>query len=125
MCSSSSLPPLADGIADVATVLHTNTTVTELNIGGCSMSDEGADSLARALAVNRSLQELQISNSKISDNGIASIATALQTNTVGSVRGVRLFCYYSAQNTFHKEAPPLCLFKRFCCVILNLAGKPP
>ena len=70
-----------NGIADVATVLHTNTTVTELNIGGCSMSDEGADSLARALAVNRSLQELQISNSKISDNGIASIATALQTNT--------------------------------------------
>ena len=45
-----------NGIAHIATTLQKNTTMRELRINGCSISDEGAKSLARALAVNRSLQ---------------------------------------------------------------------
>ena len=70
-----------NGIANIATALQTSTTMTILNISMCSMSDKGAESLAKALADTRSLQELSISDNKIGDNGIAHIATALQTNT--------------------------------------------
>ena len=69
-----------NGIAHIATTLQKNTTMTELRINGCSISDEGAESLARAL-VSLNLQELHISDNEIGDNGIAHIATALQTNT--------------------------------------------
>ena len=65
-----------NGIACIATALHTNTTMRTLDVSLCDISDVGAESLARALAVNRSLQELDISG----NNGIAHIATALQTN---------------------------------------------
>ena len=69
-----------NGIAYIATALQTNTTMTELDISLCNMSDEGAESLARALAVNKSLKQLFMNYNDISDNGIAHIATALQTN---------------------------------------------
>ena len=69
-----------NGIVHIATALQTNTTITELNISRCRLSGKGVKSLARAIAVNRSLQELNISGNKIGDNGIAHIAAALHTN---------------------------------------------
>ena len=57
------------------------TTMKELELSKCDISDVGAESLARALAVNSSLEALSINDNKIGDSGIAHIATTLQTNT--------------------------------------------
>ena len=67
-------------VALISTALQTNTTLTNLNIGACNMSDDGAESLARALTVNKTLQELDVSYNNVSDTGIAHITTALKTN---------------------------------------------
>ena len=74
-----------NGIAVIATVLQTNTTIRELSVNKCSISDEGAESLARALAVNKSVEQLDISDNEISDNGIAHLVTALQTMRMESL----------------------------------------
>ena len=74
------------GIAVIATVLQTNTTIRELRVDNCGISDEGAEILASALAVNKSVEKLDISNNEISDNGIAHLVTALQTVRMGSLR---------------------------------------
>ena len=67
-------------IGYIADAVSTNTTMTKLNISGCNMSDDGAESLVRVFAVNTSLQILYIINNDIGDNGVAYFATAFQTN---------------------------------------------
>ena len=71
-------------IALIADAVSPNTTctMTKLNISGCKMSDDGAESLVRVLAANTSLQILYIINNDIGDNGIKYFATAFQT-TIG------------------------------------------
>ena len=69
------------GIALISAALQTNTTMTKVDIAGCNMSDDGAESLARALTVNKTLKILDVRyNDIISDTGIAHISTALSTN---------------------------------------------
>ena len=69
-----------NGIASIATTLETNTTMRTLIVNGCNISDVGVKSLAKALTVNRSLHELNMNYNYIGDNGMIQIATALQTN---------------------------------------------
>ena len=71
------------GIADIANSLRTNTTISDLDVFDCGISDIGVQSLAEAIASNGSIrvERLDISNNDIGDNGIAHIATALQMNT--------------------------------------------
>ena len=71
-----------NGIALIATVLQTNTTIRELSVRDCSISDEGAESLARALAVKSSLSRLSISKNNIGDKGIGHIAAAFHSSTI-------------------------------------------
>ena len=71
-----------NGIACIATVLQTNSTMRKLNVGACDISDVGAETLARALAVNKSLHTLYTHCNEIGNNGIAHIATALETNNI-------------------------------------------
>ena len=71
------------GIADIANFLRTNSTIFDLHVFDCDISDIGVQSLAEAIATNGSirLERLNISRNNIGDIGIAHIATALQINT--------------------------------------------
>ena len=71
--------PSIDLIADAVSP-NTTCTMTKLNISGCKMSDDGAESLVRVLAANTSLQILYIINNDIGDNGIEYFATAFKKN---------------------------------------------
>ena len=48
-----------EGVAHIANVLQTNTTMKVLNVSKCGISRKGAESLARALAVNSSLKKAE------------------------------------------------------------------
>ena len=78
-----------DGMARLATALQANTTMKILDISGNDgIAVNGAKSLGRALSVNSSLEELDISDTSIGDEGVAHIANALQTNTTMKVLNV-------------------------------------
>ena len=71
------------GDVGIAKVLQSpvSTFIKALNVRGCGISDEGAESLAGVLGVNWSLQELFISGNQIGSCGLDHIVKALQRNT--------------------------------------------
>ena len=71
------------GIAHIANSLRTNTTISDLDVSFCDISDIGLQSLAEAIAANVSvkLKTLDIGFINIGDIGTAHIATVLQVNT--------------------------------------------
>merc|ERR1740136_215901 len=70
-----------DGAKDIATALCTNTSVTTLNVGHNDIGDDGALALANMLVTNESIMNIKLSTNKISDDGEKVIAIALGTNT--------------------------------------------
>ena len=80
-----------NGIAHIATALHTNTTMTILDIRGCNMSDDGhyndiGDNsiahIATALKTNNTLKTIRIGGETTTDKGALSLAaTALTANS--------------------------------------------
>ena len=78
-----------DGIAHLATALQTNTTIKILDISfNHGIAVNGAKSLGRALSITSSLEELHIKFTGICDKGVAHIANALQKNTTMKVLDV-------------------------------------
>ena len=72
----------AHDAAAVAEILKSNTTVTEVYLGGNkSIGDEGAKALAEALKVNTTVKELDLRMCGIGDDGAAALAEALRSNT--------------------------------------------
>lgn len=70
------------GIADIATALQSNTTLKELHLVSCGISDFGAKSIAQMLATCgcSSLEVLVIRGNEIGVKGITYISNAFQTH---------------------------------------------
>merc|ERR1740136_265876 len=70
-----------DGAKEIATALDTNKSVTTLNLGHNDIGDDGALALANMLMTNESITYINLSTNKIGDDGAKDIAIALGTNT--------------------------------------------
>ena len=58
-----------------------NTSLTEINLGGNNIGDEGGKAIGEALKVNTSLTEINLGDNKIGDEGAKAIGEALKVNT--------------------------------------------
>jgi Ran GTPase-activating protein (RanGAP) involved in mRNA processing and transport len=58
-----------------------NISVTNIDLSGNEISDEGASALADALKVNKSVTSIDLSCNEISDEGASALADALKVNT--------------------------------------------
>eukprot|EP00038_Savillea_parva_P025844 m.49799 g.49799 ORF g.49799 m.49799 type:complete len:382 (-) comp7165_c0_seq1:61-1206(-) len=73
----------------IATLLTTNTTLTDLTLASLDVTHAGVQSIAEALLTNRSLKSLSFRGCKVgSGPGVQALASALQTNTVLEVLDV-------------------------------------
>ena len=71
-----------NGIAHIATALQTNATMRTLDIGGCELSDEGAESLA-AVLVNTSIETLVLCwSSAHPDTTLEKIGECISNNNL-------------------------------------------
>ena len=64
----------------IAEGLKHNSGLKHLELRGCGITADGANSIADALKVNRTLEHLNISCNSIGDTGFAHIAEALKSN---------------------------------------------
>merc|ERR1740136_337804 len=70
-----------DGAKEIATALDSNKSVTTLNLGHNDIGDDGASVLANMLMTNESITDINLSTNKIGDDGVKKISIALGTNT--------------------------------------------
>jgi hypothetical protein len=69
-----------EGVAALARVLESNTTLVTLNLNKNQVTSAGARALGRALAANRSLRVLELrANYAIGDDGVVSLLDAMTT----------------------------------------------
>jgi Ran GTPase-activating protein (RanGAP) involved in mRNA processing and transport len=61
--------------------LKLNTTVVSLNLGNCTLGDEGTADIAASLKFNKTLQRLSLPNNGITSAGAIVLFTALSQNT--------------------------------------------
>ena len=66
------------GITHLATMLHANSTLTDLNLATDNIGKSGAGVLGEMLAVNASLVSLNLDGNSIGSEGASSIARALE-----------------------------------------------
>ncbi len=71
-----------DHVHTVADALVTNTSVTELVLGGNAIGDLGAATLAEMLGLNPVINTLNVSYNRIGDHGLSTLAYMLKLNTV-------------------------------------------
>jgi hypothetical protein len=64
----------------LATALHSNTTLTSLNLGYNHIGDEGVPALATALMINKTLTSLNLKGNQIGPAGAQALAAALMNN---------------------------------------------
>merc|ERR1740136_599520 len=69
-----------DDMRFIATVLHSNKTITLINFAYNNISDEGAKEIATALATNTSVTTLILEHNDIGDDGALALANMLMTN---------------------------------------------
>lgn len=72
------------------------TTVKELKIWGCNITDKACTAIAQMLQVNKTLVRLDLANNHINDKGCILIATALHGNT--ALESLNLMGNECAQN---------------------------
>ena len=68
------------GLKEIATALGTNKSVTTLNLTDNVIGDDGALALRNMLMTNETITNVNLSTNKIGDNGAKGIATALCRN---------------------------------------------
>ena len=69
-----------DGAKEIATALDTSKSVTTLNLGHNDIGNDGALTLANILMTNETITDIKLSTNKIGNDGIKEIATAIGTN---------------------------------------------
>ena len=72
--------PISVGVVHIAESLKHNHSLLEINLGYCSISEKGAESLADGLRHNNCLKRLGISQCGLRDRGMKSIGSALEVN---------------------------------------------
>ena len=77
------------GAEAIATALHHNSTLEELDLYNSRISDAGSTALAQALHHNSTLRRLDLSNNNISNAGSMALAQALHHNS--TLRKLNLF----------------------------------
>jgi hypothetical protein len=88
------------GAKYISSALKVNKTLTDLNLGGNKIGEEGGICLGRSLESNNTLQRLHIGNNYIGAVGAAVIAKALHHNTALTellMYGTSIFCSISSQ----------------------------
>jgi Ran GTPase-activating protein (RanGAP) involved in mRNA processing and transport len=66
----------------IARALGQNTTLTELVLQGNNIGDDGAIAIGKALKINRTLTFIDLAYNNIEDTGTLAIAEALETNEI-------------------------------------------
>ncbi|KAI8604942.1 hypothetical protein EDD21DRAFT_411569 [Dissophora ornata] len=69
--------------------LKTNTTLTTLNLGDCSIGNEGTLALSEALNTNTTLTTLDLGYNLIGNEGALALSEALKTNTALTTLNLR------------------------------------
>jgi Ran GTPase-activating protein (RanGAP) involved in mRNA processing and transport len=69
-----------DDVKLIFDYLKSDTSVTELSLGGNQIGDKGAESLGKTLESNESLTELDLWDNQIGDKGAESLGKALESN---------------------------------------------
>merc|ERR1740124_1250377 len=69
-----------EDMRNIATALHSNKTITSVNLAFNNISDDGAKVLATALESNDTIITINLSNNNIGDEGAKVLATALESN---------------------------------------------
>ena len=72
--------PISAGVVHIAESLKRNCSLLKINLGLCSITEKGAESLAISLKENNSLQTLNLRGNYLSDRGGAHIADGLRHN---------------------------------------------
>lgn len=79
------------GIAEIARLLETNTTLTSLNLNGNkNITKEGWTKLSQALAKNTTLRNLSLDFCHLTDDGVAILSKGLRFNE--ALRSLELEC---------------------------------
>merc|ERR1740136_137651 len=69
-----------DDMRFIATVLHSNKTITSMNLAYNNISDDGAKEISTALDTNKSVTTLNLEHNDIGDDGALALANMLMTN---------------------------------------------
>ena len=85
-----------NGAVAISECLKSNSTLLELNMSRCKLFDEGAIAISNSLKTNCALKVLNISGNDISDEGAFKIAEAIKLNVTLSTLNV-------SKNWIHKE----------------------
>jgi hypothetical protein len=69
-------------VKEITEALEINNTLTELDLQGNNIGDDGAIALGKALKINRTLTFIDLAYNNIEDTGTLAIAEALKTNEI-------------------------------------------
>merc|ERR1740124_1029408 len=70
----------------IATVLHSNNTITSINFAHNNISDDGAKEIAIALGTNTSVTTLNLGHNDIGNDGASVLADLVRNKTLMNIR---------------------------------------